>query len=67
MEIKPGVRVSGEIKGQEFMGRVCTTGSRNGRLESVVVRTDEPLTTPAGRQVWGAHVTGDALKSLVVL
>ncbi|NGO40647.1 hypothetical protein [Streptomyces ureilyticus] len=80
--IEPGIRVSGEVQNQTFTGTVSGVGRRGGRsalaggkltvlepgvLESVSVRTDQPLTTPAGRTVHHARLTGAALDSLTVL
>lgn len=83
-DIEIGVRVSGEIGGQSFTGVVRSTGRTGGRsaiaadgtftrielgtLDSVSVETDNELTTPSGRKVRRAHVTGaEALRSLRVL
>jgi hypothetical protein len=81
--IEPGVRVSGEVCKQHFIGTVASIGSRGGRsvfdrngkrtvlepgvIESVSVKTDQPLTTPAGCTVHYARLTGEALASLTVL
>jgi hypothetical protein len=83
-DIEIGVRVSGEIGGQSFTGVVRSTGRTGGRsaisadgtftrielgtLDSVSVETDNELTTPSGRKLRRAHVTGaEALSSLRVL
>lgn len=61
-----GTRVSGHIHGQSFTGTVRNTAHRNGShvyaqgtlttthagdLESIVIATDNTMTTPIGRTV----------------
>ncbi|MDX3126566.1 hypothetical protein [Streptomyces scabiei] len=81
--IEIGVRVWGEVRGQQFTGSVVSTSSRGGSsalrdgrlvtidpgvLEHVHVATDNELTTPAGRRVSGVHLRGAAeIAGLVVL
>ena len=64
MEIEMGSRVAGTVQGQAFTGKVITRVYREAVLESITVRTDRQLTTPAGRLVRQAFITGESLQSI---
>lgn len=62
-----GMRVNGEIQGQQFTGTVAATFYKEGTLYAVDVKTDNGLTTPARRTVYRASITGEGLSRLVAL
>jgi hypothetical protein len=68
-EYRIGQQVSGQIFGQQFTGTVSSLGlhAHGGYVDgpacevtSVSVATDQPLTTPAGRQVSRCIFRGEA-------